>query len=63
MICREELTQILCAQGVNQAGIDQIIADVDTDGNGQIDYREVGVVELGEGSFAPAVERRVQGCL
>lgn len=41
VICREELTTILCAQGVNQAGIDQIIADVDADGNGQIDYIEV----------------------
>nr|CAA89202.1 calcium-stimulated protein kinase [Chlamydomonas moewusii] len=39
-ITHDELMQSLANLGINDAGIKEIIADVDRDGNGQIDYNE-----------------------
>lgn len=41
LISRDELLQTLSKQGVTVQGIDDIIAEVDKDGNGHIDYYEV----------------------
>lgn len=41
LISRDELLQTLSKQGVTVQGIDDIIAEVDKDGNGHIDYFEV----------------------
>ncbi|KAJ9518556.1 hypothetical protein QJQ45_026037 [Haematococcus lacustris] len=39
-ITHRELTQALSKLGINDSGIQNIIAEVDRDGNGEIDYNE-----------------------